>query len=598
MEHRTDATRPDLGFSTSAYLPGQMPGQMDDALEKMVRYAAIDLNKLWVQVRSLPAFMTTLTDASVHEIQRTLEWLRQTPAWHARIRNPRVAHALAQPESRRRVLDFARDVLCVRAIRRRMAEFQATTPEDRAGLGRQRQALANGAAWAQAEALEGVSVAELVDRLDGARREHERLARLIGEFGRLSEDSGAPLPSCSGEATRLLEALEGLAEVPAAVLAWRVPALLDPAQRARIQEWRDRAAPILELREKLEAEFRLDEPMGPETLRKIAEAIDGGGLFRAFKSRYKDAMDAYQALRLPPGQGRKKLPRQKRVEILERLEAWARYLEMDENYDERFEGRLFFGEGFRGADTDFAGALAANAWATEARARFLREDETGPDAFGRSLMLFLLQAHPAKLAQARQGAQALVTQGARERIAELKLALRAPWAAEEQARARRAQAFTALGQIARGAALHESLALARLSELAGLSDEAEFLLAGMDANTELQALLKPDYAGPATDLAPIDQARAYVKFVMEAPIRDELKLVFLSPTGVLRFADARTFALQGLPALGTVHAHFRRLEEALGSPVSEARFAETPVEALAGRFQEALRLHRRGPLLA
>jgi hypothetical protein len=418
--------------------------------------------------------------------------------------------------------------------------------------------------------------------IEEARTSLEQVRRVRRYFEALSQETGAPMPVSAREGARLLEALEALCQMPRDLAKWRSRAILDPEQRAAIEGWRERAAPILESRRRLEDRFNLSEPVGPETLVRIAEELRGAGLFRLFSSRYKDAVAAYEGLlRLEPGQRK---PRESRAARAELLLEWARLLEQEELFDEKFEGRSLFGEGFEGVDTDFAGALEANAWGLAMREQFSREVDA-------ETLSFLLSADGAPLEsaiRAGEGDETVIVRGLLGG-----LAADEEFTDAEARREERLQALIRLEELTGRIRLLPNYSLAALAELHGTLDEALFLTERMEGNASLRAALKHDYLGVRTDLQPIEQGLAFVKFIHGAPIPDELKTAFLSPYGAQRLSDARKIVAEPMPWFAIVREHFRRLDAATRGQVrvltAGRGLEDAPVPELLERIQSALR---------
>jgi hypothetical protein len=553
---------------------------MTEQIERMLRFAAMDFNKFWVEVRSFPVFMDTLKGASLEEVENVLAWLRGSQAWHAKIRNPKLVFELAQPEMRKKLTGFARDARSALALRDEMAAIQGAIPRSMGQLNQQYHLLDEALATAEQQGVLELDLAAAEEKVAGAQASHSDLARVRGRFQELAEAMGVPVPENSVQAGRVLEALASLGGLPAAVRRWRVASVLDPNNRAKILIWRDRAQPIHDLRKRLEALFKLEEPIGAETLRKIAEEVQEGGLFRAFNDRYKDALDTYWSLRALDPQARRK-PKESRRETVENLTSWAQFLDQVENFDEKFDGQHLFGPTFAGPETDFEAALAANRWAAEMR------EKLGDDDLGARLLQFLLGLPEDRIAAG------LDFEAMHLEIGKLGLEPEASWEEAEQERGLRLRALSRLVEIARAVRLKAGLPIGRIAELKQLTEDSFFLVARMENDAELKSALRADYAGPDTDLSQIEQALAYVKSVSTSHLRDELKMVFLSAHGVLRHADARAMAFRPLPSLVMVHEHIRKLEEALAPRL---RIASLPFEGFMELMHESLRQKRLDPL--
>jgi hypothetical protein len=582
-------THPWRWFVTPEHPPEEYEG-----LRRTLRYAHIDLQKFWVEFSSAPVFLTALKCASVRQMENVVEWLQASPDWKE-FRQTRLARqmpAVASPAARRLLVEFHRDAQALRAVRAELATKLERLPADAAGLARLATALGEAAGLARREGVEPWAPPHIGLGLADARTELERVERMERFFARTGDETGAPMPVTTGQAGMLLEAIDAVAQLPRALVGWRRPAILGAASRATIVEWNERAAPLRERRRRLAQRFRLDEPIGPETLERIAGELLKGGPFRRFRGTYRDALAAYADLRVAPVEGAK--PASERDETrAKRLREWAELLRDEEHFDETLAGRAFFGDRFDGVDTDFDAALEANAWAAEVRARFLPDGPEGADAFTEAVCSWALAADAA-------GYEAAVAAHAGTEIQEIRrlLAREGVRPSErfddlvERAEAR-LEALTRLEARVREAGLRANFSMSSLGELHERAEEARFLTARMDGNEALRGLLGPDYRGPDTDLNPVEQALAYVRSIHAAPVPDDLKMAFLSGNGPQRLADTRQAFSRPLTFRGAVHEHFRKLESATRGRVRALaggrELEEAPIPELLDRLQDALR---------
>lgn len=587
-------THPWEGFAHPEHRADEYEGML-----RTLRFAMIQLNKFWVEVNAFPVFMNELKGASIREIERLLGWLQSSPRWADAIVHPRLIPELRQPSARAALQDFGDCVKRAQALKSAMAELQtADLAAGAAGSRAVPDALQGaqahlGAAIALARqlGLDHQSVAEVDARVEEVSARLSRNHRLQGFFSRLATDCGMPEATSLREAGRVFQVSDFVRRTRPEHLPWRKPQILGPQQRIRIEAWADRARPSIEARKRLASRFKIEERVEAERLRSIAAALKCGGAFRAFNSSYKEALRHYQELQKPEA-GAKGQPKESPEAMAEQLADWAGYLESKAAFEGNPEAIAFFSPAFKGIDTDFAGALAANAWAGALRLDLKVEDASTAEgardqAFCARLMEWVFTAPELKLhavAAMCAGEDARASQG---------ILLEPEYAAgrefsqigcEEEARLVEA---TRLRESLAALNWRSSVPLSRLAELRLLLEERLGIARRLEAWEAAQAPLKSLYAGEETDLVPIETARAYVEYIEGAGLPESLRNSFLTAYGPSRLADTAALVAPTQNGLAQVKDHLGRLEVATHGQ-SKSLEGE-PLLDLVNRIQRALK---------
>lgn len=553
--YSTPETHPWYGLSHA-----DLPEEEFDALRRMLRFATIDLNKFWIEVQSVPAFLKTLKSASIQEIEGIFKWLETVPAWNEQVSHPRLIPELADPISRKNLLEFVRDLTSIRILRKHLEGKIRRVPKASSELVKIVGWLAFAEERAKEHGDKSWTQAELEAAIAEANRRLEQAQKIQRFFMDLSDAAGAPQPADAEEAKRVLLALDQAVQMPKKVRPWRQKQILDPAQKVRLQTWQDRARPVLENRKRLEAKFRLEACQSVDQLRDLAAVLNERKLFHTFGASYKQALKRYEEL-LQPREGKKKAPKESRFEMSESLLEWANFIEQARAFEKIPEGRTTFGAQFKGIETDFPGACDTNAWAKEIRSLL------GGDDFGLALSGFLFQASSQELDRAIALAGDPECAEVRAWLLEEEFASGRPLVEILEERGQKQQGLADLLQGMDTAGVLDSIGVGELSELRLYAEEMSFLMQRMESNSAVRAALKNDYRGEETDTAPVEQALAYVKYIAQAPVFDELKAVFLTAHGIQRLNDTRSLVPRTSQALMAVHEHFRKLEAATGDQV-------------------------------
>jgi hypothetical protein len=510
------------------------------------------------------------------------------------VSSPRLIPAMAEPESRKKLVEFARDVLSVRALREELAErlrCQATQSGEFRALEKTLKACARLVAhrdlgeWDRARLETGIS-----EGTAGL----ERLRGLRAFFANVAAETGAPVPGNSEEAWRVLLAVETVEKTPERIRSWRRKLILEASQRVRLEAWRDRARPLVETRKRLEAVFRLDElKIEPLDLRACAEALRAHGLLVGFKAPYREALKSYRGWLEPVAL--KALGRETGDQMAARLDEWAAWIEQSRQFENHPEARHLFGSHYRGIDTDFATALEANAWATHVTEELAdTRDELREDAFGAALIELVFTITEDKTGILGMLANGAPSRAARTVLEEAGVLEGAPFDEIERDRKTRLTERLALRNALAGLTFSEQARFGELAELAARAGEAAFLLERMESDVEAQTLLRGHWAGMETDLAPIEQAARYVKSVRESRLPQALATTFLTAAGPQRLVDTRKMAARALSSMASVREHFQKLEEAidgraLSSLTGGSPLREMPIVDLMNRFQRVLK---------
>jgi hypothetical protein len=347
----------------------------------------------------------------------------------------------------------------------------------------------------------------------------------------------------------------------------------------RIKAWQDRAKPVLETRKRLEHHFKLGEKVTTDYLRDLAAMLTSGGVFRSFKSPYREAVDMYRALLTTEMNEKRKLP-ETSLQMAERLAEWATYIEQVQAFENNAEAKTLFGTLFKGVDTDFNRACDANAWASQIRA----ELGTG-EPYGDAVIDFIFKATPSQLqavveyfeSQNSESIQKLLEDSEFKDPKEF-----SDLALEED---KRLKELKKLNQALSQLGIKEEVELKELNELFMMAEEILFLTGRMDQNPDLKSWLKSEYKTAETDLALIEQALYYIQFIENSEIPDSLKTAFLSVYGPQRFGENRALVASALTSLNGLKDHLQKLDAVSHGKVQI--LIQGPIPDLLSRIQQA-----------
>ena len=565
-----------------------------DACLRVLRYASIQLTKFWVEIQSFPVFLNALNHASVAEVEGLLGWLQSSPTWNSQVENPELIQALQDADARRSLLQFSRHALCVRALRAELGERLAPPAFGESRFAEDLRLLQRCVdVVKRREGTDPLSQAELAQEIQVAQMELDRVNAVRIYFRDLQSRFDMPEPTRPDEAALLFRLLEQLEGMPARVVEWRIPSVIHPTSRMRMETWRDRARPILDQRQTLARRFRVDGDEEPEHLRSIAESLRSGGWFKFLNPRYRKAVKDYREKCLDAADlkknraGGKNMAEESRLEMSESLDIWARTVEQLRAFSGNAEARLAFGSRFEGVDTDFEGALLANAWAQEARRVLGNVTGKAEGTLAERLVSYLFEVSEGTLEKSRALAQSPET--ARIQGLLLRAELRGETPFDERATSLetllRDWRNLSLGSLRLG--LLSELPLTALHDALLRAEEIDFLQRRMEADPLPRQWLKTAYRGVDTRLEPIDQAMSYVRFIESAPIPDGLKKTFLSHYGPQRLSENRALVAPALHSLGLVKEHLGKVEVA-----TRGRFqaqSVVPIPVLTQGFQDALK---------
>jgi hypothetical protein len=548
------------------------PDHQADELEPLVRtlrYALIDLQKFWVDVESIPVFKSGLSSSSLEEMEKIFNWVIQSPEWSEEIQSTRLVCKLSHPESRKRIQEFARSVLCVRSILEELKAKASKIGRDLKSLDEVWKKIGEAKPALERRKSEGAfdfKRAELESSLAQAKKEWFETSEVLKFFTRVSQETGAPLATQSFEGLKVLKALEAVSKMPEAVRPWRTAHVLEASQKIRLQAWRDRARPIVELRKRLETFFNLESDVTIEELTRLSEALRADGVFAQFKAPYKEALEKYRTL-LRGGVALKVDSKNNGFQKAEKLKEWINLIEQSRAYAAQSEARQAFSPLFQGIDTDFASALEANAWAKSIRDEFLSESADIPIdgvsyTFDASLISFVTQVAEEKIPSAAQLIQSPETATVLAHLQSPRFQTGGSFSGMEQESKKRCWDYKKLLDVSHEIGLSSEIAMKELNEIALRVEEAYFLIQRMDADKELQSFLKEIYAGIDTDLSVIEPCAAYVKSVKSFQFPTEIESSLLSAYGPQRLSDARSLVARCLTRVSTLHEHYRKLEAA------------------------------------
>ena len=562
-----------------------------ESLLRTLRFAMIQLNKFWVEINAFPVFMNELKGASIREIERLLVWLETSPRWADVLAQPRLIPELKQPAVRAALAEFSECVRRSRALRGAMTELQFSEFLGISALQEAQPHLGSAISLFRHLSLDQGRPGDVDARIADVTTRLSRNHRLQGFFSRLAKDCGIPEAMSLREAGRVFQVADYVRRTKNETLSWRKPQILGSNQRIRIEAWADRARPSIDARKKLGAHFKLGAAVDSERLRSIGAALRGGGAFRLFNGSYKEALKHYHDLvMLDPSS--KSPPKESVDAMANQLCEWAAYLEVKTAFEGNPEARAFFAPSFKGIDTDFQGALAANAWAASLRCELKIDDASTQEgardaAFCAQLIEWVFNAPDLKLhavAAICSGEEARACQGI---LLETEYAAGREFtqiASEDQAKLLES---TRLRDHLTVLAWREDVPLSRLLELRLLLEERLSLVRRLDAWDQAKVTLKNFFAGEDTDLLPIEAARAYVEYIEAAALPESLRNSFLTAYGPARLLDTRSLVAPAQNGLAQVKDHLGRLDVATHG---QSRMLENdPLLDLVTRIQFALK---------
>ena len=361
-----------------------------ELLLRALRFAAIQLSKFWIEVQSFPLFLNLFNTTSFAEVEAILQWLHTGRAWSISGTQARLIPLFLQVANRQTLLSFVRNVRSVRALQKTLSERRVPAA---AFQPLSLPLLQEAIELVRAHQFENHSPQDLVRTLERRKDRLDQIRLIQSFFHTLSERAQFPPVLDFGRARATFSAVETFKRTSEDLYDWRHLRVLGVGQRVRIKAWKDRAKPLLEMRRRIEDHFERspERAVSPEILRDLATALTTGGLWRRFKAPFREAKEAYRDLlrgtkgKLPVG------TQETSLQMAERLQEWATYIEQCRIFEENAEARAIFGRHFQGIDTDFLRAEEANAWAAQVRA------DLGHDEFGELLITYLFRSQPTQL---------------------------------------------------------------------------------------------------------------------------------------------------------------------------------------------------------
>jgi hypothetical protein len=423
---------------------------------------------------------------------------------------------------------------------------------------------------------------DLDTRISDIQKKVERIRKVKAFFQGLSDEAAFPHARCLEEAQQVFEAMACIRKIPDAVIPWRQPRILAAGQMVRIKAWQDRAKPILETRKRLEVYFDLDQDVDVEHLREVATALISGGMFKTFKSIYRNAMDAYRALLRPEANPQGKI-KETTLQLSERLNEWASYVEQVQTFENNAEAKTTFGPNFKGVDTDFNQACDTNAWSAQIRS----EVGVKGDTFGESLLEFIFKASPENIKSAIASFEGARAQEVEELLRAAEFNNPHEFKDLEKEEEARYQELKRLSDVAVELGFYTGVPLKTFTDLHTMCEEVIFLINRMDSNPELKSWLKNDYQGSETDLSIIEQGIFYIQFIENSDLPDALKNVFLSAYGPQRYAENRALVSAALASLAAAKEQLQKLDLVTRGRVQS--LAKGPIPDLLTKVQQACR---------
>lgn len=570
--------QPWFGFADADHQADEL-----EPLVRTLRYALIDLQKFWIEVQSIPVFMNGLKVCSMEEIERIFQWVLSTPDWNEKIDHPRLVPEIADAATRKKILEFSRSVLCSRALIDELQSGIASPARDTAGLEKLWGQLSEARAICERQSAGPLKSTDVEEKKRKATIAWQKVRALQEFFARVTEKTGAPLAADAHEAECVLKALECIQKMPEKIRPWRTRQILDPSQKIRLQIWRDRARPTLELRRRLETFFNLEADVSVGELKTLAQALKAEGVFAQFKTPYREALAKYRGL-LRDRVALKVDGKNTGFQKAAKLEEWILLTEQTEAFSRQAEAKQAFAPHFQGVDTDFDSAIEANAWS-----QTLRDELMFESAF----FEFVTQIPVERISLASSLVQDPECEAVRTLLSDEELKQGGSFARLEAERKKCSLDFKRLQEIVTAIGLESKIPFSGLQEIAERVEETFFLLRRIESDTELRNSLKEAYAGIETDLSVIEPCAAYVKAVRTAQLPESVEVSLLTVYGPQRLSDARELVQRCLTSMAVVREHYRKLELATRDQVKAVSHGKAleaaAVVDLMDRIQRALK---------
>ena len=547
---------------------------------RSIRFAYIQLSKFWVEVQSFPLFLNAFQDVSIEEIEEIFRWIQNSSTWKDLVTEPRVIPALTQAESKKMLFDFIRNVKCVRALSEKIATQQSIEFLQPSQIYTGFQYLSQAVAVTHKYKLQKFTQEHLEECIDRCQALVEHVQALQSFAAAVEEETGFPLAKHPKEFRQMFQSAQMVRSMPDHLLDWRSPNIIDPHHLSKIQLWQSQAQPLLEARQKLQAQFQLHALVSSEGLKELASVFLEAGFFRLFKKSYRDSVKTYRAL-LSPGKAQTRRERPKTMAT--QLMNWAAYLEQLKTFDTHAEMQATFGSLFEGLDTNFNAAVEVNLWANQIRTQLHVQE----DHYGRRISEFMFEASEDQL----KSFTSLVSE---LRVGELEKELSTEKFLENHSfshtlavEQERLVDFQLLRENITKLKIHSDVLLESLDELKAMTEEVIFLSEQMDSQQELKNCLRSSYRGVYTDLSVIEKAMNYVHFIHQGKIPAKLKSSFLTAQGPQKFDETRQLMNSAMRSLSAVHDLFAQLNDSTQGRVQE--IVHLAIPELLNRIQTALR---------
>ena len=559
------------------------PDQKLDEAEvfiRSIRFAYIQLSKFWVEVQSFPLFLNAFQDVSIEEIEEIFRWIQKSKSWKELMVQPRVIPALTQAETRRLLFDFMRNVRCVRALTDKIATLQSIEYLQPSQIHTGFNLLNQAAELSRKHQLQGLDQVQLGERIHQCQDLVDHVTAIQSFASAVEEETGFPLAKHPQEFRQIFQAAQMIRNIPDQLMGWRNSELIASSQLAKIQMWQAQAQPLLEARERLQAQFQIHALVTPQELKELASEFKNAGVLRVFKKSYRDALKTYRSY-LAPAQEKARKQSPKTMASL--LMSWVSYLEQVKSFDTHIEMQKTFGQLFEGLDTDFNSALEVNLWAAQVRSQLhVQENE-----FGQKIAEFMFSATEDQLKCFLSLVNELRVSELEKRLSSEEFLNERTFADTLQKEKERLSDYRVLQHHVNQLKVHPPVLMSSLEDLKLMTEEVIFLTEQMESQQELKNALRGSYQGVYTDLSVIEQAMNYVQFIDQGKIPAKLKRTFLSAQGPQKFDETKQLMNSAMNSLSAVHELFSKLNESTQGRVQEIIHLAIP--ELLNRIQIALR---------
>ncbi|MBC7693104.1 MAG: hypothetical protein H7222_15175 [Methylotenera sp.] len=559
-----------------------------DHVIRTLRFTHIQLNKFWIELQSIPAFMSGLKAPSIVELEKIFAWARASTDWKRAVQDSRYISVLTSPTYRSVLLTFISEVETVIRLRQKLAADQSLHQNNPQHLITQMQTALELLQRLQilTDDTRPADITNFILTSEENLLQLEQSLRFLADLG--AKVSALPAATTVASARAIATALEQVRSTPACFFTWRTPALLENAdsETGKVVEAHARATELRKIREDLGATFKIDEFCDPASVRQASDALKSAGMLSLINQHCKNAHQLY--LKLTAGASDPSAAKKaSKAQMAEQLSKLADHLEQAQvfNTDATYQAAL--GAHFKGIDTDFRTAKDVSSRFAEIRTAL----DANRSAFGAQLFSFIASASVADLQTLREMAEAPLAlpflKMNSEMDAESNLSTLQATLLE------RLTSLRALQAILNEVGANPEQDLNSLSRAQLCAEQIRALETRIQSDTHLLTLMKNDYRGIDTDLTPIRQCLDYIQFIETADVPTGLKSTLLTPQGPQRTMESKHLLAAMETTFMATKEHLIKFEAITyfqpNTWGNHASLFEIPVPTLLNRMSMALK---------